>query len=90
MSWMNVFDAALYAIAGAALGAIYFLLLGRTVRMHASGTTAIRVIPLYGLRIAGAAAGFWVIAQQGALPLLAALMGFIAARFAIQRAMGLT
>lgn len=89
MSWMNVYDAGLYAAAGMMLGAIYFLLLGRTIRMHASGMNAFRVIPLYGLRVAGAVAGFWMIAQQGALPLLAALMGFVVARVAVQRAIGL-
>jgi len=87
---MNVFDAALYAVVGAVLGGMHFLLLGRTVRMHVSGAGATRVIALYGLRIAGAVAGFWIIAQQGALPLLSALIGFLAARFAVQRAIGLT
>lgn len=87
MSWISPIDIALYLAEGAALGAAYFALLLRTVRLHAAQATAIRIIPLYIVRIAAAAGGFWVIAQQGALPLLLALSGLLAARRIARRRM---
>jgi F1F0 ATPase subunit 2 len=75
-------------MAGAALGAVYFSLLLRTVRLHASQAAAIYIIPLYFMRLAVAFAAFWIIAQQGALPLLLTLLGFLIARLVIQRWMG--
>lgn len=81
-------EAALYAGAGVALGTVYFLLLARTARLHASQAAAGVVIPLYFARLGAAVAGFWLIAQQGALPLISALVGFLAARFLVQRRMG--
>ena len=88
MSGISSTDIALYFTAGAALGAVYFLLLFRAVNLHASQVAAIRIIPLYIMRIAAAAAAFWIIAQQGALPLLFTLLGFLIARLVIQRWMG--
>ena len=88
MSGINPTDVALYLTVGAALGGVYFLLLFRAVRLHASQVAAIRIIPLYIMRIAAAAVTFWIIAQQGALPLLFALLGFLIARFVIQHWMG--
>ncbi|GAB4365883.1 MAG: hypothetical protein Kow00114_23420 [Kiloniellaceae bacterium] len=78
----------LFAGAGLALGAAYFLLLYRTVTLHAAQAGAGSLVPLYLLRFALAGAAFWFIAQQGALPLLLALAGFLAARFAVQRFVG--
>lgn len=69
---------------GAALGAAHFLLLLRSVRLHASQAPAVRVAPLYLIRIGVAVSAFWLIAQEGALPLLLALLGFLAARVAVQ------
>jgi F1F0 ATPase subunit 2 len=88
MSWLSLTDVALYLSAGAALGAVYFGLLLRTVRLSASQATVIRIIPLYILRIAAAVSVFWIIAQQGALPLLLALLGLLLARLVVQRWMG--
>lgn len=85
MSWISPTDVVLYLAAGAALGAAYFVLLLRTVRLHASQAAAIRIVPLYFMRLAAAVSAFWIIAQQGALPLLLALLGFLIARFVIQR-----
>lgn len=73
-----------YFTAGAALGALYFVLLLRSVRLHAAQTAALRVAPLHFLRLAAAVSGFWLIAQRGALPLLFALLGFLLARFAVR------
>lgn len=88
MNWMYAMDVALYVAIGAVLGAVHFALLLRTVRMHASHAAVVRVIPLYALRFGATVLGFWVVAQQGALPLLYALLGFMAARFAVQRRIG--
>ena len=88
MSWLSPTDVALYLTAGAVLGAVYFVLLLRAVRLHASQATAISIIPLYIMRFAAAVSAFWIIAQQGALPLLLALLGFLIARLVVQRWMG--
>jgi F1F0 ATPase subunit 2 len=88
MSWISPTDVALYLTAGVALGAAYFVLLLRTVRLHASQAAAIRIIPLYFVRFAAAVSAFWIIAQQGAFPLLLALLGFLIARIVIQHWMG--
>lgn len=75
----------LYVTVGAAVGAVYFLLLLKTARLHAAQASASRVVPLYIARLAAAVGVFWIVAQQGALPLLLTLAGFVIARFAIQR-----
>lgn len=85
---MSAIDIAIYLGAGALLGALYFALVFQTARLHAAQATASRIVPLYLLRIASAVAAFWFIAQQGAMPLLTALLGFLVARFAVQRLVG--
>jgi len=80
MSWMDLIDLVMYTAAGAALGIFYFVLLLRTVRLHAAQASVARVVLLYLIRIAAAVAGFWLIAQHGAQPLLFALLGFLVAR----------
>jgi F1F0 ATPase subunit 2 len=82
-------DYALYPGAGALLGALYFVLVFRTARLHTEGAAASRIIPLYALRIGLAVAAFWAIAQQGAMPLLLALLGFLIARMLVQSRLGL-
>lgn len=82
---MNVQDLLLFATAGVALGVIYFALLAVTVNRYVSRSTAASIISLYLLRLAIAVAGFWFIAQQGPVPLIAALAGFMAARLLVQR-----
>jgi F1F0 ATPase subunit 2 len=76
---------AIYGLLGMALGAGYFGLLFLSVRLHASGTPAGRIIPLYVLRFAVAGVAFWFLAQQGAIPLLSALAGFLVARLLVQQ-----
>ena len=85
MSWTGPAEIVLYLAAGAALGAVYFLLLLRTARLHASRAVAVRIVPLYIMRFAAAGAVFWVVARQGAPALLLALLGFLIARLIIQR-----
>jgi F1F0 ATPase subunit 2 len=76
---------ALYPAAGIVLGALYFVLVHRTARLHAAAGSAGRIVALYALRLALAVIVFWAIAQQGALPLLLALAGFIVARMLVMR-----
>ena len=84
MSSISALEVARYLLAGAALGAAYFLMLLKTVRAYTAQARVVSVIPFYLLRIAAAGAAFWFIAQQGALPLLLALFGFLLARVAVQ------
>ena len=88
MTGISPLAIALFFAAGAALGAVYFLLLAWTVDLLGGQGGAMRVVPLYLLRLALAIGAFWAIAQQGALPLLISLLGFLAARFAVQRRYG--
>ena len=88
MTWTGILEDSPYAVAGAAMGVVYFLMLFASVRMHAAGASFFRVVPLYALRLAGAAAGFWYFAQQGTAELLMALAGFVLARAATQRFVG--
>lgn len=76
---------AVWLAAGAALGAAFFLSLRTTVTLYAGGGAA-KAIALHVGRLALAGAGFWFIATKGALPLLVALAGFLAARFVVTRA----
>ncbi len=78
-------DIALYLTAGAALGGLYFLMLLHTVRLHAADAPAGRIVPLYLGRLILAIGAFWFIAQQGPLPLLLALAGFLMARWIAKR-----
>ena len=73
---------------GAAFGVLYFLLLYRTVQLHAAGVEIMRIAPLYVLRAAGAVTLFWFLAREGALPLLLALAGFLVARSATHYFLG--
>lgn len=82
---MGAGEAVLYLTAGLALGAVYFVLLIRTVRLCTAEPSASRIIPLSVIRLAVAVTAFWVIAQQGAVALLLALLGFLIARTAAQR-----
>lgn len=81
-------DVAVYVTAGAFVGAVYFLLLLWTVNVYTGQVVAIPVSSLYVVRIAMAVAAFWMIAQQGAAPLLFALLGFLIARSVIRRSCG--
>jgi hypothetical protein len=85
MSWIAPIDVVLYPTAGAAIGTVYFVLLLRAVHLHAAQVVTIRIIPLYILRFAMVTSAFWILVQQGALPLLLTLLGFLIARLVIQR-----
>jgi F1F0 ATPase subunit 2 len=88
MTVIDLREAAFYLAAGAVLGTAYFVLLLRAVRAHAGQGAAGRLISLYLLRLALAGSAFWMIVQQGAAPLLLAVLGFVLARTAVQHRIG--
>lgn len=85
---MRIVDGALYALIGAMLGGAYFFLLFNAMRLHLGQVATIRIVPLHLIRFGLALAIFWVIVQQGAIPLLLTFIGFLAARFWAQRRLG--
>jgi F1F0 ATPase subunit 2 len=73
------------ALAGLALGVLFFRGLAATARLYALGGVR-RAVPLYLLRLAGATAGFTIAALWGgAEALLAMLAGFQLARSIVVR-----
>lgn len=74
--------------AGTVFGLVYFQALRYTVGMIVRQVSAPLIVGIWLARIGIAVAVFWLIATQGAAPLLLALAGFIAARFAVQRLVG--
>jgi F1F0 ATPase subunit 2 len=70
---------------GLALGAVYFALLHRAVRLQESNASATGVLGLLLLRGAAAVVVFWGLAQLGAAALLAGLAGFLVARHLARR-----
>ncbi|SMF51033.1 F1/F0 ATPase, subunit 2 [Azospirillum oryzae] len=73
------------ALAGLALGVLFFRGLAATARLYALGGVR-RAVPLYLLRLAGATAGFTIAAVWGgAEALLAMLAGFQLARSIVVR-----
>jgi F1F0 ATPase subunit 2 len=75
----------LYFAAGLLLAGVYFLLLRQSLRLHDDRLSAGGMTLFFLLRLLLAGGGFWLVAQQGAGPLLAALLGFVLMRFAAQR-----
>jgi hypothetical protein len=88
MSFARLLDLVpiLSAFAGGAFGLIYFAVLRHTLVMLARGRSRHAVTALGLLRLGAAAAFFVLVATLGALPLLAALGGFLAARVLALRA----
>jgi len=80
--------ASVSVVAGAVVGTLYFVLLYRSVQLHATGAGVTRVLPLHIFRVALAVSSFWIIAQQGAGSLVFALSGFLIARLLVQRRLG--
>ena len=85
LGWAAVADAGFFLFAGAALGALYFLMLREAARLLAAGGGALRAAPLHAARFAVAGTGFWLAAQNGAAALLATLAGFVLARVVVMR-----
>jgi len=70
------------------LGGVYFFLLYRATCLHLDQVAAIRVVPVHLFRLGLVAATFWAIVQAGAVPLLLAFCGFLAARCWAQLRLG--
>jgi F1F0 ATPase subunit 2 len=89
MTFVTVIQILAWLAFGAALGAVYFLILGRSVAALADGNDPRRAAVLLIARFGLAAAGFALAAAQGAMALLTALAGVLLARtVAIRRARG--
>jgi len=67
-------------IAGFGLGRLYFMAVRRTAELYGSAGDWRLPVVLTAGRVLAAAAGFALAAQFGAGPLLAAFLGFLAAR----------
>ncbi len=81
--------AAGFAVAGLLCGRVYFAALRRSVELYAGGGSRLAPAALTLGRIAGAVLFLGVAAQFGALPLLAAFLGFLLARgLAVRTARG--
>jgi len=81
-------DLVVYPAVGAALGMVYFYLLYRTTRLQVAQASLSKIASLHVCRGGAALTMFWIIAQQGAGPLLLALFGFLVMRFLVQRSLG--
>jgi len=77
---MAILIGILFFLAGTLIGALYFFLLYSAILRHFSGVTPFRVVPLHLLRLGLALTTLWLIAQQGPMPLLLCLAGFLTAR----------
>ena len=83
MNWPLI---AAMTVAGLALGLAYFAVLRRTAELLGTGGGRLQPLLLTLARIAAAALAFFFAARLGAAPLLAAFLGFLAARaFALHR-----
>jgi F1F0 ATPase subunit 2 len=74
------------AVTGFAGGLVYFAALGRTVTLLASGKSWLGALALSLGRLGTAVIVLLLLSRLGAAPLLAALLGFLAARAVALRA----
>lgn len=81
-----VFAAALWAALGLALGHVHFRGLARTTQAYVGSGVQARTVLLHTIRILITAGALFLVARQGAAPLLAASAGFLVARAAAVRA----
>jgi F1F0 ATPase subunit 2 len=81
MTRMNLLAAALFAAVGFALGLLHFHGLRRDARRYLARGMSAGTVALHAARILGSVAVLVLIARGGAIPLVAALAGFLAARF---------
>lgn len=79
-------DSSAWLAAGGFLGAFHFLTLRRSARMLTTGASLPAALALHLARFAVTAGALLLIARQGALPLLAATLGILAARGVVIRA----
>ncbi len=84
MNAINPYQVALFLPVGLLIGSLYFLLLWYSVRSFAAQSSVARMVPLSLLRMAVAVVCFWFIAQQGVVPVLSALAGFLIGRLIVK------
>jgi len=89
MSIINQIELVLWPVVGVLLGAFYFFMLHRVVCLITSHTAATLIIPLHLTRVGVTLVVLWIIALQGAVPLLLVVLGFVVARRVAQRSIGL-
>ena len=82
---MHAVTVCVFAGAGLMLGLVHFLGLRVSTHLFLEDGANLRAIGLHLLRVAATVVAFSLIAQAGALPLLAAFAGFLFARIAVQR-----
>ncbi len=75
---------ALYILTGVGLGKVYFDLVAHTVHLHTEGRSSSLLFSFYLLRTIASVIVFWLVAQQGAMPLLLLLFGFVLVRLFFQ------
>ena len=80
---MTLSTIAIFCGIGMALGVAHFCGLRRDTRMYLVRGLCGGVVAAHAVRLLATAAAFLFIARSGAIPLLAALAGFLAARFAV-------
>ena len=85
MTAMHAVTVCVFAGAGLMLGLVHFLGLRIGTRLFLEDGANVRAIGLHLLRVFATVAAFSLIAQVGALPLLAAFVGFLFARIPAQR-----
>ena len=73
-------EVTLAAVMGIAMGAAWCTSLRANTDLYLTGDSVWRPIGLHVLRLAAVGIAFALVAHEGALPLLAALAGFLAAR----------
>jgi F1F0 ATPase subunit 2 len=69
-----------YAALGSLIGAGYFAALAWNVRLYVGGADGVQAVLIHLLRLAAAIAAFTLCARQGAAPMIASLLGFLAIR----------
>jgi len=88
MSEVSAIHVGVALLGGILLGGGYFTLLYQSVRLHETGAAPWAVVMLHVARAGLAVAAFWGLAQLGAWPLIAGLVGFLGARLIAQRLVG--
>jgi hypothetical protein len=88
MSVPSLPETVAWLVAGAALGAVYLFLIGRTIAAMAPPAARVSAAAWLVLRLALAACLFWLAAQRGAAPLVLLLAGFLLARTVALRRIG--
>ncbi len=73
---------------GAGIGAAHYFLLWRNVEMLVSGRSLRRAMALQIARLLATGAALYLVAEFGALPLGAALLGIVIARIIVVRRIG--